>query len=97
MELKDDNMFLHIGMGKIVNKKDIVGIFDLETTSTEKKTREFLKINEKKGLIINVSEEIPKTYIVCEKKRKKDIFISQISSQTLYKRAERNENFGSEN
>ena len=90
-------MFLHIGMGKLVNKKDIVGVFDLETTSTEKKTREFLKINEKKGNMTNVCEEIPKTYIVCEKNKRKEIFISQISSQTLYKRAERIENFGTEN
>ena len=40
-------MFLHIGEGKILNKKDIVGIFDLETTSISKKTREFLRKNSK--------------------------------------------------
>ena len=42
-------MFIHIGEGKVVSKKNIIGIFDLETTSISKKTRDFLKINEKKG------------------------------------------------
>ena len=42
-------MYLHIGEGKVVSKKNIIGIFDLENTSTSKKTREFLRINEKKG------------------------------------------------
>lgn len=41
-------MFLHIGEGKILSKKEIIGIFDLETTSVGKKTREFLRKSEKK-------------------------------------------------
>ena len=87
-------MFLHIGEGKILNKKDIVGIFDLETTSISKKTREFLRINEKKKNVIYVSEEIPKTFII---EKDKKVYISQISSQTLYKRSERIDGLGTEN
>ena len=87
-------MFLHIGEGKILNKKEIVGIFDLETTSTSKKTREFLRINDKDGNVEYVGIEIPKTYIV---NRNKKVYITQISSQTLHKRAERIDGFGTEN
>ena len=36
-------MYLHLGADISVNKKYIVGIFDLENTSTSKKTREYLK------------------------------------------------------
>ena len=32
-------MFLHIGEGKILSKKEIIGIFDLETTSVGKKNK----------------------------------------------------------
>lgn len=85
-------MFLHIGEGKILNKKDIVGIFDLETTSISKKTREFLRKNSKN--VIYVSDEIPKTFVIGENKK---VYISQISSQTLYKRSERIDGFGTEN
>lgn len=90
-------MFLHIGEGKILNKKDIIGIFDLETTSISKKTREFLRINEKKGNVEYVSVEIPKTYIITDSKLKKKVYVTQISSQTLQKRAERIDGLGTEN
>ncbi len=89
-------MFVHIGEGKIVSKKDIVGIFDLETTSVSKKSREFLKINEKKGNIEYVLNDIPKTYIICSSKEKKKVYVSQISSHTLFKRAERIDLIGTE-
>jgi hypothetical protein len=90
-------MFLHIGEGKLIKKRNVVGIFDLETTSVSKKTRDFLRINEKKGNIEYISEEIPKTYIICNSKKEKKVYVSQISSQTLYKRAERIDSIGSEN
>ncbi len=90
-------MFLHIGEGKILNKKDIVAVFDLETTSISKKTSEFIKKSEKNSLIEYVSHEIPKSYIICNSKGKTKVYISQISSQTLYKRAERIDGFGTEN
>lgn len=90
-------MFLHIGEGKIVNKKNIIGIFDLETASVSKKTQDFFKKSEKKGIVKTVCEEIPKTFVVCENKKQEDLYITQLSSQTLLKRAERNEEFGTEN
>ena len=90
-------MFLHIGEGKLIKKRNVVGIFDLETTSVSKKTRDFLRINEKKGNIEYISDEIPKTYIICNSKKEKKVYVSQISSQTLYKRAERIDSIGSEN
>ena len=90
-------MFLHIGDRKIISKKEIVGILDLETTSVSKKTREFLRINDKKGNIEYISEDIPKTYIICSSEKKKKVYVSQISSQTLHKRAERIDSIGTEN
>ncbi len=76
-------MYLHIGNNFVVKKSEIVAVFDLETTSVGKKTREFLKKAEKEGKIITVSlDEIPKTYILCKDK----IYISPFSSQTLSKR-----------
>ncbi|MBQ8808702.1 MAG: DUF370 domain-containing protein [Clostridia bacterium] len=90
-------MFIHIGEGKVLSKKNIIGIFDLETTSISKKTREFLRINEKKGNVEYVSAEIPKTYIITDSKLRKKVYVTQISSQTLQKRAERNDSIGTEN
>ena len=90
-------MFLHIGEGKVVSKKNIIGIFDLENTSVSKKTREFLRINEKKGNTEYVGYEIPKTYILEDRKNGEKVVFTNISTQTLQKRAERNDSFGTEN
>lgn len=72
----------------MVKLRDIVAILDMETTSVSKKTREFLRNGEKKGIVINVSEDIPKSYIICNENGVDKIYISQISSATLLKRVE---------
>ncbi|MGN1097367.1 MAG: extracellular matrix regulator RemB [Clostridia bacterium] len=81
-------MYLHIGGQKMVKQRDIVAILDLETTSVSKKTKEFLRASEKKGVVVNVSEDIPKSYVICNEDGADKIYISQISSATLLKRVE---------
>jgi hypothetical protein len=81
-------MFLHIGGDCIVYKKDIIAIFDLESTSLSKITKEYLKNEEINGRVINVEKEtLPKSYIVTNEKGKNILYISPIASATLLKRA----------
>lgn len=82
-------MFLHLGSDTVVNTKNIIAILDLESTSMSKNTREFLKIVEEEGFVRNVSEEIPKTFILCEIDGQSVIYITNISSKALAGRAER--------
>ena len=66
---------------------EIIGIFDLENTSVSKRTREFLKKAEKAGMVITVSYDLPRSFVVAGKNREDiKIYISQISSSTLLKR-----------
>lgn len=81
-------MYLHLGGQTMVKQKEVVAILDLETTSVSKKTKEFLRISEKNGVLINISDDIPKSYVICSQKGKVVIYISQISSTTLLKRIE---------
>ncbi|MCX7614914.1 MAG: DUF370 domain-containing protein [Clostridiales bacterium] len=81
-------MYLHLGRDVAVSIKSIVGVFDLDTTSYSKITRTFLADAEKSGCVINVSDDVPKSFVLCEENGKKSIYISQISSATLLKRAE---------
>ena len=80
-------MYLHLGQETVVRKSDILGIFDLDTSTISKHTRKFLGDSEKRGIVINVSEELPKSFILCARGGKTDVYISQISSQTLLKRS----------
>lgn len=79
-------MYLHLGNDCIVRKKDIIGIFDLENTSLSKDTKDFLADASKKGEVIYLTMDIPKSYIVCEKEGKKIIYVSLLSASTLRKR-----------
>lgn len=79
-------MYLHLGNNVVVNTKDIIGIFDLDKTTVKKITRDYLKNAEKNHEIINVSLELPKSFVVCKKNGKNTVYINQISSSTLLKR-----------
>lgn len=81
-------MYLHLGQDTVVRTKDIIGIFDLDITTVSKHTRKFLTKGEKDGCVVNVTYELPKSFILCKNKRKKksSVYISQLSTATLLKR-----------
>jgi hypothetical protein len=80
-------MYIHLGQETVIKSDEVIGIFDLDSTTVSKNTRIFLSKAEKKKEVINVSFELPKSFIICSKKRKNKVFISQISSSTLRKRS----------
>ena len=81
-------MYLYIGNDIVINSKNIVGIFNADNTTISKDTRKFLNLSEKNGQIINVSYELPKSFIVCvdKKSREKKVYLCQLSASTLQKR-----------
>lgn len=83
---RNDILYLHLGQEVVVKTSDIVGIFDLEKTSTSKKTKEFLSSATKHAEVITVSYEMPKTFIITKSGDETKVYISQISSATIKKR-----------
>ena len=81
-------MYLHLGQDVVVNTQDVIAILDMDNTTISKITKEFLKGSEEEGFVVNVSADLPKSYILCERRGKICVFISPISSSTLLKRAE---------
>lgn len=79
-------MYLHLGKNTVIKTKNIVGIFDMDTSTISKNTRDYLAKAEKSGRVINVSMELPKSFVVCREIDGIKVYISQISSQTLQKR-----------
>ncbi|MGI5959709.1 MAG: extracellular matrix regulator RemB [Massiliimalia sp.] len=82
-------MYLHLGQDTVVRTQDIIGIFDMENTSLSKFTKGFLAQATKSGQVYNVSYEMPKSFVVCAGEQGIVVYISQISPQTLRKRAAR--------
>lgn len=79
-------MYLHLGGDVVILKENIVGIFDLDTTTISKHTKKYLALAEKEGRVVNVSYELPKSFVVSIENGKAKVYINQISSQTLSKR-----------
>ena len=79
-------MFIHLGESTVINTKEIVAILDLDNSTVSKITRDYLAKSEKKKEVVNVSRELPRSAVICEKKGKKTVYISQISPRTLQKR-----------
>ena len=81
-------MYLHLGQDTVVRLDEVVGIFDMDKSPIPKHSRQFLADAEKGGRVFNVSEELPKSYVVCvDREGTETVYISQISSVTLKKRA----------
>lgn len=79
-------MYLHLGEKTVIRTENIVGIFDLDNSTISKTTRKFLALCEKNGEVVNVSYELPKSFIVCVEGENRKVYISQIAAATLYKR-----------
>ena len=84
-------MYLHLGQNEIVPSRRVIGIFDLDKCSYEKRPREYLAMAEKEGVVLDVSGELPKSFVVCDHPYHPQIvYLSQLNSVTLQKRAESN-------
>ncbi len=79
--------YLHIGQNVMLEEKHIIGIFDLDNTSTSKHTRAFLKQAEEDGVVMSACEDIPKSFLVCDHPYHRQIvYLSQLNTKTLEKR-----------
>lgn len=79
-------MYLHLGQDVVVLKSSIIGIFDMDNTTQSYITRAFLNAAEKAGSVISVTEELPRSFVVCQDGEETKVYLSQLSSATLLKR-----------
>ena len=76
-------MYLYLG-GDIVLKSDkIIGIFDMDTSTVNKATRDYLSKAEKEKKTVYVNYELPKSFIVTDDK----IYVCRLNAATLLKRS----------
>ena len=79
-------MYLHLGEDTLIQSDDVIGIFDLDTATVMKSTREYLKKATAQNKVINVSYDLPKSFIVSAKNDYR-VYISLLSSATISSRA----------
>lgn len=75
-------MYIYLGGDTAISTKDIIGIFDMDTSTVNKATRDYLSKAEKDKKVVYVNYELPKSFIVCRDK----IYICPLNTATLLKR-----------
>ena len=82
-------MYLHLGQNTVITTESIVAMFDIDACTVSKKTRDFLAMAEKNKQVVNVSYELPKSFVVCQKNNETIVYITQLSTKTLSMRADK--------
>ena len=78
-------MYLSIGNDLAVRESAVIGIFDMDNTSTSKRTREFLSKAEAEGQVIPC-DDLPKSFILTAEYGLNRVHLTSLSSATLEKR-----------
>jgi len=82
-------MYLHLGGDVSVRTADIVTVCDLDNASASHITRAFLRAAQEADRVVNVAEDLPKSFVVCAPRTGGfTVYLSQLNSATLLKRAE---------
>ncbi len=81
-------MYLHLGQNTVVDTEQLLGVFDLDNSTVSKHTRDFLARAQKEGRVVNVSMELPKSFVVCRDSEGETVYLSQLSSATLLRRSQ---------
>ena len=84
-------MYLRISNNYVVPKNEIICIFDMDNTTVSRQGRDFLPEAEKNGELIYSADDLPKSYVVTERKGKRVVYLSSFSSKLLIKRASSSE------
>ena len=75
-------MYIYLGGDTAINTRDIIGVFDMDTSTVNKATRDYLTKAEKEKRVIYVNYELPKSFIVCRDK----IYVCPLNTATILKR-----------
>ena len=78
-------MYLDIGKDFSVRDSSIIGIFDLDNTSTSRRTQEFLNAAEKEGQVVPC-DELPKSFILTSEYGLPRVWLTAYNASTLEKR-----------
>ncbi|MBP3495100.1 MAG: DUF370 domain-containing protein [Clostridia bacterium] len=73
-------MYVHIGNDKVVRKKDILGIFDIDSSTVSINTRKYLKMAEKEKRVFTLGYDLPKSFVLMKDKR---VYLSPYNSSSI--------------
>ncbi len=83
-------MFLHVGNGKSIRKRKIIGIFDLDTSTVSAITKSFITRKQNEGLLEYDDTDLPRSFVLYGDGERSEVALSRISAAGLKLRASEN-------
>ena len=78
-------MYLSIGSDMAVRESSVIGIFDLDNTSTSRRTRDFLSMAEKEGQVVPC-DDLPKSFVLTCEYGISRVYVTALNAANLEKR-----------
>ena len=72
-------MFLHLSQDCVLDKRDVIGVFDMDTATVSPETRRFLRESERSGRLRSVARDIPKSFVLTQDK----VYLASLSPNSL--------------
>ncbi len=82
----NNDMYLHIGNGIVLNDVDIIAIFNIDYIKNTKDYKNFYEKLLAENGVVDISKENPKSLILVNKGNTINAYISNINSNTIGKR-----------
>ena len=60
-------MFLHLSQDCVIDKEDVIGVFDMDPATISPESRRFLRESERKGCLLSVAKDLPKSFVLTSK------------------------------
>ena len=79
-------MYVGIGGDMAVRDRSIIGIFDLDNTTTSRHTRRFLSEAEQHGVVIDVSGELPKSFVLTQELGMERVYLTPCNTAAIDRR-----------
>ena len=78
-------MYLSIGNDFAVRDSSVIGIFDMDNTSTSKRTKDFLRQAEREGQVVPC-DDLPKSFVLTAEYGMNRLYLTSLNTATLEKR-----------
>ena len=79
-------MYINIGNDFAVRTDTVIGIFDLDNTTSSRWTRNLLAMAQENGEIVETTEELPKSFLVTNEYGLTRIYLTQYNAAILERR-----------
>lgn len=80
--------YLQLEKGESIDKKDIVGIFDIEIASLSPNTKEIFRRKDSEKGVVSLNNDLPKSFLICDGEYGDTMYLSGLSTESIKKRLE---------